>query len=972
MTENKIKLIDEYLTSCILYEKKYGKDRTIVVMQVGSFFEMYATNNQGPDLENICSLLNIAFTRKDKSINDISKNNPYMCGFPTQTLNRFVGILIQHGYTVIVIEQTTLPPKPKREVTHIFSQGTSINHVNTADTNNIVCIFIEYEQQLNGKWLPCIGLSSLDITTGKNIIYEAYSTLADVNYALDEASRFILATNPREIVFYFKANKSNVTEDKIIEYLEIEENKLFRKGEPDKISQKIDYKIEVLKKVYTNIDVKNLEINNLIYGSSSFIYLLNFAYEHNNNIIGGLHLPEYFMNEKYLVLGNDAIRQLNILENDLIDSPNKKIKCLFDIINNTHTAMGRRFLKKRLTYPLIDYNEINKCYQDTEDVINNDHYINIRSNLIEISDIERLERKMSLYILQPCELLDFINSYKSIKNILEYVIENKLININVIKFDKINKFIDMCDKTFIYEQLKIQNLTDMQKSIFVENICMEATIIENEINDQLFFIDNLQEQLSLVIDEKIYLKKNIQDGYYFSITLVRGNKLKEYIKNNDLIYIKNVPFKTSNLIFKTENKNGYKIILSDEEDRTEKINTLKKQLHNVLKNKYIDLLKIIYNEYNNIFTDIVSYISYLDFICSNARTSTLYNYVRPIIDTDSAFSYIEATSLRHPIVERIIDYPFIPNDVLLNKDNSMLLFGLNSAGKSVYMKSVIMSIIIAQSGLFVPAIQYKYSIYKSVYTRITANDNIIKGLSSFSLEILELGSLLQRSGPNTLVCGDEVCKSTETNSALAIVSATLVKLSKSQTSFIFATHMHNLAEIKDVQELNNIKICHIAIEYDDKNDQILYNRVLQSGIGPSDYGTLVSRYLIKDSSFNNLVNKIKNDIKNRDSNLVSTKKSSYNSKLFVNECSICNKRNIPGQMSRIETHHILYQQHFNLNGFSNINKKEHTEKNSLGNLITICNTCHDNIHNGSFDIEKINTSKGVKTIIKNNKINKII
>jgi DNA mismatch repair ATPase MutS len=162
-----------------------------------------------------------------------------MSGFPLQALQKFLNILLNHGYTVVLIEQTTPPPNPKREITNIYSPGTAIDYIQSNDTNNIVCIYVEQEKQMNGKFIPCIGLSSIDLSTGKSTIYEVCSTKDDVNYALDEAYRFILSTNPREIVFYYKSNKSDVSAEKIIEYLEIPENILFNKT-PVNLSDQID------------------------------------------------------------------------------------------------------------------------------------------------------------------------------------------------------------------------------------------------------------------------------------------------------------------------------------------------------------------------------------------------------------------------------------------------------------------------------------------------------------------------------------------------------------------------------------------------------------------------------------------------------------------------------------------------------------------------------------------------------------
>jgi len=126
MTSFPTTILDEYLTYHKTYSEKYGK-KTLILMQVGSFFEAYATDKLGPDLFEISDILNIVCTRKDKSISEISEKNPYMLGFPTVAVAKFINILVsENNYTVVMVEQTTPPPKPKREVTHIYSAGTYI------------------------------------------------------------------------------------------------------------------------------------------------------------------------------------------------------------------------------------------------------------------------------------------------------------------------------------------------------------------------------------------------------------------------------------------------------------------------------------------------------------------------------------------------------------------------------------------------------------------------------------------------------------------------------------------------------------------------------------------------------------------------------------------------------------------------------------------------------------------------------
>lgn len=135
-------ILDEYFRLFDKYSNKYGKNNTILLLQVGSFHEAYQTLEKGPILQKISDLLNIMVSRKNKSITEISFKNPWMLGFPSPSLQKFLKILIDNGYNVVIGDQITAPPNPKRAITNIISPGTYLDD-NTPDVNNIISIYIE-------------------------------------------------------------------------------------------------------------------------------------------------------------------------------------------------------------------------------------------------------------------------------------------------------------------------------------------------------------------------------------------------------------------------------------------------------------------------------------------------------------------------------------------------------------------------------------------------------------------------------------------------------------------------------------------------------------------------------------------------------------------------------------------------------------------------------------------------------------
>lgn len=974
-------ILDEYLIYHNNYTKKYGS-KTLVLMQVGSFYECYGiikNKNElwnGPNLSIISEILNIVCTRKDKSVNEISEKNPYMLGFPLVACSKFVNILMEAGYTVIMVDQVTPPPKPKREVTNIYSPGTYLEGQQKPDTNYIVCIYLEEETQKNANSLLCAGMSAVDLSTGKVIINEVHSNSADDKIALDETIRFISSLSPKELIIYHKSKEiSHYNEEFIKSYLELDNKYFHYRNIIEPKYFKLNYQNEFLKKIYNNTGqitpIEYLDLDKFIYATISFILLLDFSYDHNEKIIFNLNKPEYYSNAKHLILGNNAIYQLNIINSDMYDYNNNKFKSLFDVVNNTSTNMGRRLLKDRLLYPLINNIELEQEYNLTEKFINNKLYIDIEKYLRETTDIERLDRKISLGIIQPYELYEFINSCElGLK--INKKLTNELGKKNKILIDKDNKkqcskFIDECFKLFNIEELKKQNLSDITNNFFNFGIHDEIDKLMEKLNLYHGFMEKLCVILSKYIennkkktkDDAITIKKNDRDGHYLSITNLRCEQLKKKLNDVKEIDVDGYNLEVKKLVFKTQN-NVTKIFFPDLEKKSDEIEDIKFKINKLVKSKFVDTLSTLYSKYKFMFKKISNFISHVDFIKSNAKTASLYNYTKPQIE-NKEFSFISCKNLRHPIIERLIEYEYIPHDFNLGDDlKGMLIYGINSSGKSSLMKSAGLSIVMAQAGLYVPATEFKFSPYHSLYTRITGNDNLFKGLSSFALEMVELKAILKRATSKTLVIGDEVCRGTEHISGNAIVASTIINLSKSNSSFIFATHLHELANMKRIQDLDKVKSYHLSISYDAIKDEIIYDRVLKPGSGDNIYGITVARHIIHDKDFIDLALEIKNELLESHDTMISGKKSKYNSELLIYQCQVCGQKEKKGKISNLETHHINFQKNCE-NGF--VKNKQHIRKNDKSNLVILCNECHDKLHSNEIQIVGTVMSSSGKKIL---------
>lgn len=529
MTKN---IIDEYLFYQEKYTKLYG-DMTIVLMMIGDFYEAYATKDKGFDLEKISEVADLQITRKNKSIEQVDTKNPYMLGFNIAAYRKYLKILISNGFTVVIVDQITPPPKPKRAVTGVYSAGTYIDDSESLDSNNVVSLYIEEEKQMSGQYLSCIGLSSIDLTTGECSVYETFPTLTDEKYSLDEAYRFIISYNPKEILISRKEiPQISIKKENLLNYLEIDNKIIHYCDNVNKNFYKLSFQNDFFSKIYKNVGmfspIEYLDMEKMYYARISFISLLDFAYKHNENFINYLNKPTIFHNNKHLILGNNAIYQLNILENNSIDTQNTKYKCLFDVVNNTSTAMGRRFLKNTICQPLNDIDEINTRYDCVEELINDDLYLEIEKHLTTILDLEKLSRKVYLCLIQPYEMATLIDSFREIGDIYT-LLQNTKYNIQFVPSDtiikKLNAFLKKTIDTFDLEELKKQKLNDITKSFFQRNIYPQIDELDDKVVNNLATLNEICKVLSTYIDDKNPFQKikRIQ-----MMTMINQKKKQKY------------------------------------------------------------------------------------------------------------------------------------------------------------------------------------------------------------------------------------------------------------------------------------------------------------------------------------------------------------------------------------------------------------------------------------------------------------
>lgn len=924
-------LIDEYFEYQEFYENKYGKN-TIVLMELGSFYEVYQVINDKENIgkaKEIADILNIQLTKKNKKIESIDRKNPYMAGIPSISLDKHMAVLIKENkYTLVKVDQITEPPNVIREVTEVISPGTNISNLKV--TNKLMNCYIENLKNGN----LGIGITTINVSTGKNEIFETISTKDNKKKPEEDLKRFLVKENPNEVSITFK--DFTLEEENIF----IKKNNLsdynlqIQNIEKDKY--KISYINEVFSKIYNNqtmlTGIENINLELMSFATFSLMGMVIFLNEHNQVLLRKIEKPKKIEEEGILKLTNNSIYQLNIINNKIVSLNEGS---LYQILNKTKTLMGGRLLKDRLLTPITNKKKINERYRKIELYKENNRYKEIRKELTEIIDIERLIRKVGMGIINPAELFQIYNSLLQINNIFEIDYIEKIEKIKTIK-KEVNSIIESIESKYIITEILKYNLNDIGGNIYKKGIYSNIDKIinkkeekEKSLNEELIKFKNTYK-----VEAK--MEKTDKEGYFITLSNTRAKEIKidkeEYSKK----------------VFSNKVKIYNEVI----NNISEEILIINQEIVRENKKQFLFDMDYFYDVYNEYLEEIIRVISDIDVSTNNTYIAETNRYYKPII-VENNEAFFNGKNIRHPLVEKLTETEYITNDIQLDKDKQgKLIFGVNATGKSTILKAVGLNIIMAQAGMFVPG-KIEYTPFKSIFTRITGEDNIFKNQSTFTVEMLELKSILEQSNKDSLILADELSHGTETNSGVAILATSVQHMTKNNSKFLLTTHLHQLNDIKDVKENKKVDFNHLSVEYCEERG-IIYERKLKEGSGNSIYGLVVAKGLGLKEDFINDAKKILSQIKDKDSieEIIESKKNKYNKKKINENCEVCGDKST-------ETHHIK-EQHL-----AEGNYIEDIHKNNKMNLINVCKECHSEIHKGSIIIDGYKqTMNGRKLIIR--------
>jgi len=993
-------VVPEYLKLTKKYKEDYGEN-TVVFMQVGSFFEVYGLEVSkgeyvGSNIADVHRITDLIIAHKAGQ-HPIDGKAIVMSGFQLPQLEKYVKKMQECDYTCVIYTQDGGGKNAPRIFSEIISPGTFFSEDTQTLSNTIMCIWFQHiKANKFARETLIIGCATIDILTGKTTIFEINIPYYHNPCTYNEIEKLVSVYHPNECIVI--SNLSTKITGEIINFIGLDDTKLHivdinhssnTLHDRVKKAEKQVYQFEIFKRFYPNLS-EEIVISSFIQthclAVQAFVVIIDFVHEHCPSLTTKLNVPIIENHTDKLILANHSLKQLNILDDERHSG---KLRSVCSFLNSCLTMMGKREFMYNLHHPITNKELLKQSYEVTEQVLTSGEWETYRRDIKNIHDLDKLKRKIVIQKAKPYDMAILFQDCVKINEIAENAskLDNNIAHTWSCKTGDPNVnckiIMDDLEKVFDIEKcLKINDLSpDKLNASSPQDICFVNLNVNGRIDSLLHDCINARNQLEEIAkalsgiiarSEKTSGRNNSLLKIYETVKsspILIGTKrrisfLKKYIDAHSseiltVSYMKHdgnsytVPISLNSLSYQSIGSNK-----KDESVVSKLINSLTSTIQKSQDELIFELISFFKNyilefPYIDSLHIVSSYVTQIDMIQCKAYIASSYNYCKPNIIDDAEKSFVSFTGIRHPLIEHLqTNELYVTNDLTLGDGENcdgILLFGTNAVGKTSLIKSVGIAIIMAQAGLYVPCKQFEYSPYNCIYTRILGNDNLFKGLSTFAVEMSELLPIITLADENSLILGDELCSGTDSSSALSIFSAGLERLHGTKSTFLFATHFHEIVGRDEINSLNKLKMMHMEVVYDQKKDELIYGRKLKEGAGDSMYGLEVCKSLNYPKEFLERSHELRIKYNPVKQGVLSQKGSHFNAKKLSGNCEIC--RNTRAS----EIHHLRHQTHANRNQYI-----ESFHKNHPANLIRICTKCHHAIHHTAEEHKVVKTTNGYK------------
>ncbi|MDP7555023.1 MAG: DNA mismatch repair protein MutS [Nitrospinota bacterium] len=767
---------------------------SILFFRMGDFYEMFYE-----DAKKASRILDIALTSRNKNAADPVP----MCGIPYHAADNYIARIIKEGLKVAICEQVEDPKSAsgviRREVIRIVTPGTVIDSsLLDSKRNNYLGAIYPFKN--------AYGLAALDISTGEFKVTEFAGT-----NAFEALSNEIDTLDLEEILFPGNAAEK----DSGLNSMKALNNKIYNSYEEWVFEYDIAY--SALKNQFHTISLDGFGCEGLKLAIPAAGAIIHYINETQKSVLEHINRLSYYDKKNYLGLDSSTIQSLDLTH----EKGNIKKDSLLSLLDKTITSMGARKLKGWILKPLIDLEQITLRQKVVEEFVKNIFLrSDIRDLLKEIHDLERIIGRISFSLFGARDMIALKKSALVLPKLWRKLEETSshLIQKILMDWDNLLDVIDLIDKAVVENPPAVMK----DGGVIKDGFNKELDELRSILRDGKSWISRLEEQEKKKTGiTTLKVRYNKIYGYYIEVTKKNLDAVPEnYIRKQSLV---NCERFVSQELKKYEEK-----IMGAEE----KIIALENKILQILREKVAKEGKRVQK--------MAAKIAEIDVLLTFSEVSSKYNYSKP--EMNNGFELV-ITDGRHPIMERMdLETRFIPNDTNMDCDQNriMIITGPNMAGKSTYLRQVALIVLMAQMGCFVPVKEAKIGIVDKIFSRVGAQDNILKGQSTFMVEMNETANILNNATNRSLIILDEIGRGTSTFDGISIAWSVVEYLhdkSKAGAKTLFATHYHELTELSMI--LDGVKNYNVLVR--EWNDKIIFLRKITEGGSDKSYGIQVAR-----------------------------------------------------------------------------------------------------------------------------------
>ena len=765
------------------FKSKYPE--ALLLFRVGDFYETF-----GEDAIKTSEILGIVLTKRGKSAATATE----LAGFPHHALDTYLPKLVKAGQKVAICEQLEDPKMTKklvkRGITELVTPGVTYddNVLEQKENNFLASIHLEEKES---------GIAFLDVSTG-----EFYLTQGNNDYI----DKLLQSFNPSEVLCQRNKRKMFIEQFGDKHYLSVFDDWVFTD----------DYANDILTRHFNTNSLKGFGVSDFPKGIIAAGAAIHYLHETQHNKIGHISSLSRIDYGQFVWLDKFTIRNL-----ELLYSSNSNAKTLIDVIDKTSSPMGSRLMRRWISLPLKNKEQINSRYEIVDYFVNNSNVISDFQDVIrQIGDLERLISKVSLMRINPRELIQVAKALDHIETIKRLCAESGY-----------QPLMDYAEQLNVCESIRqrIKRMLDPEAPAMLS----KGNFINDGVDEELdalrklsrsgkeYLMDIQKREVAATGISSLKVGYNNVFGYYLEVTNIHKDKVPEgWIRKQTLANAER---------YITEELKEYeqKILGADE-----KIQAIEERL-------YMELVGAA-GEYVAPIQLNASLIAKIDSLLSFAFVAVNNNYVKPDIDDSYVIDIKEG---RHPVIEQMmpIGEQYISNDVYLDREKQQIIIitGPNMSGKSALLRQTALIVLLAQIGCFVPAASARIGMVDKIFTRVGASDNISSGESTFMVEMNETASILNNISNRSLVLLDEIGRGTSTYDGISIawaITEYLHEHPQCKAKVLFATHYHELIEME--ASFKRIKNYHVSVK--EMDDKVIFLRKLRKGGSAHSFGIHVA------------------------------------------------------------------------------------------------------------------------------------